>query len=97
MKRLKSYKNCPLEREAFRAQARYIGLAPRFYSPSIHNIDRLSNIRIEESDSDNETENNVENQNTTDEDIKNASSQATDTHLHTQTNLHLGARLNQAA
>ena len=37
----KVYRSHPIEREAFRAQARYIGLAPRFYSPSIHNIERL--------------------------------------------------------
>jgi hypothetical protein len=43
LKKLKKYKTCPIEAEAFMAQARYTGLCPRFYSPSIHNIPRLVN------------------------------------------------------
>ena len=41
LKNLRKYKTCAIEAEAFRAQARYTGLCPRFYSPSIHNAPRL--------------------------------------------------------
>ena len=47
IKRIKKYKSCPLEAEAFRVQARYIGLAPRIYLPSIHNIPRLTQTLTE--------------------------------------------------